>query len=472
MYPPSDRDDNELRRERRNLPVPQNITSRSDTIGRSNRSTGSQHQTYSSITRDTIPNETVKRKSIYQEIEEVLLIICVSTLLVEIRAMDRRESIRLLKMSQHVHQDWRDKDSYQNISYPVSIDLACALIKMNKKRLQGKSKTTEQKGDGSRHGHRMDLFHTLEVIKYEEEDILESRTDEVEDHREACIIESVVDDGVSGLLMHTVHANRKEHLITLCFSPASTSTNDWLDQTDALDMKRLQNPMNDHDNQSHCVYVHPLIVDCLFSSNRRKVLGPRGHLLTEYHCIVQETLLPILEANPGYKLRVCGHGFGAALATVFSFVASSESSSLIPKPVNCVTYGCPLVGDEDFTQSYRLLESLGWLRHFRVSHDLDDIVKSPFKTEKPSIVECCGPLSVSSREFSNTFGTSVTLHNDNNPCTISWPRKQIEKPEMIEKGFMKSPSSNDFQWDYHNMSMYKEAVKENKALLESLSLGN
>ena len=181
------------RRDRDDIPVPQIIGSRSETIGRSNVSTISSYH----LKQPEIPySNSSERRSIYQEIDDILKILCVSSLLVEIRAMDSREIKHRSENSHDINMDWKGKDSYQNISYPITMDLAFELIKMNKKRLQGRCKTTEKRGDGSIHGHRMDLFHTLKELKGEADAVDERRTDEGEDHRNASIFESVVDEGV------------------------------------------------------------------------------------------------------------------------------------------------------------------------------------------------------------------------------------------------------------------------------------
>jgi hypothetical protein len=69
---------------------------------------------------------------------------------------------------------------------------------------------------------------------------------------------------------------------------------------------------------------------------------------------------------------------GAALATLFAFMIAAEPDSVIPKPVTCISFGSPYVGDESFRHAHQTLESLGKLRHLRVSNYQDMVTLIPF----------------------------------------------------------------------------------------------
>jgi predicted lipase len=76
----------------------------------------------------------------------------------------------------------------------------------------------------------------------------------------------------------------------------------------------------------------------------------------------------MLQTHPGFKLYVTGHSMGAALATLFASGAAAEADTVVPKPVSLLTCTGPYVGDQSFREAHQLLESLGKLRHLRVTN--------------------------------------------------------------------------------------------------------
>jgi len=54
-----------------------------------------------------------------------------------------------------------------------------------------------------------------------------------------------------------------------------------------------------------------------------------------------------------YKLFVTGHSLGGALATIFSFFASTEDRFTQNGPVKCITFGAPMVGGYAFAEAFR-----------------------------------------------------------------------------------------------------------------------
>jgi predicted lipase len=73
---------------------------------------------------------------------------------------------------------------------------------------------------------------------------------------------------------------------------------------------------------------------------------------------------PLLKKNPSYKLYVTGHSLGAALSTVVSFYLACEPD--LPKPVTCINFASPRVGDHNFLEATRWLEKENLLRMMRV----------------------------------------------------------------------------------------------------------
>ncbi|KAJ8599030.1 hypothetical protein CTAYLR_007666 [Chrysophaeum taylorii] len=76
-----------------------------------------------------------------------------------------------------------------------------------------------------------------------------------------------------------------------------------------------------------------------------------------------------------YSLWVTGHSKGAAIATLFGFVAAQDATlaEVFPGPVTVFSFASPRVGDYEFRQKHQDLEAAGKLRHLRFMND-DDIV--------------------------------------------------------------------------------------------------
>jgi len=93
---------------------------------------------------------------------------------------------------------------------------------------------------------------------------------------------------------------------------------------------------------------------------------------------VWEVLRPILKANRGYKLYITGHSLGGALAIITAFFLSCDQrSNVVPKPVTCISFGAPRVGDIKFMRAVRSLEKTRHLRYCRVVNDNDVITTIP-----------------------------------------------------------------------------------------------
>merc|ERR1711935_907685 len=79
-----------------------------------------------------------------------------------------------------------------------------------------------------------------------------------------------------------------------------------------------------------------------------------------------------------YQLILTGHSLGGALAQLCSyFLAGLPETDFIPKPVQAVTYASPVVGNDQFFESFRDLERDDKLRHLRVSNRRDVIPGTP-----------------------------------------------------------------------------------------------
>mmetsp|Transcript_11192 Transcript_11192/g.14725 ORF Transcript_11192/g.14725 Transcript_11192/m.14725 type:complete len:427 (+) Transcript_11192:258-1538(+) len=83
-------------------------------------------------------------------------------------------------------------------------------------------------------------------------------------------------------------------------------------------------------------------------------------------------LKQLSQAYPKFKLYVTGHHTAGALATICSFFLACHVAT--PKPVSCITFGAPRVGDYDFLQASTALEGQRFLRILRVVHQADAVL--------------------------------------------------------------------------------------------------
>lgn len=84
----------------------------------------------------------------------------------------------------------------------------------------------------------------------------------------------------------------------------------------------------------------------------------------------------MLAANPGYKLYVTGHSLGAALSSIVSFYLALDES--IPKPVTCINFASPRVGDAMYLEASTALQASKQLRFLRIVNDNDSLALVPF----------------------------------------------------------------------------------------------
>lgn len=96
----------------------------------------------------------------------------------------------------------------------------------------------------------------------------------------------------------------------------------------------------------------------------------------------------LLGENQGYSLYTTGHSLGGALATLFGFFAASDQdicSLTNESPVYVVSIGSPRVGNFQFRQAFRALETSRRLRHLRIVNG-DDIF--PCLPNTPIYMHC------------------------------------------------------------------------------------
>jgi pimeloyl-ACP methyl ester carboxylesterase len=93
----------------------------------------------------------------------------------------------------------------------------------------------------------------------------------------------------------------------------------------------------------------------------------------------------VLRDHPKYRIYVTGHSMGAALATLTAYYLATDVDdfaktgrrSIIPKPITCINFASPRIGDGTFLDAIQVLERSGMLRICRFVNEKDLICVVP-----------------------------------------------------------------------------------------------
>lgn len=156
----------------------------------------------------------------------------------------------------------------------------------------------------------------------------------------------------------------------------------------------------------------------------------------------------MLEANPGYKLYVTGHSLGGALASVVAFYFACDDS--IPKPVTCISFAAPRVGDYGFREAVNALEQSKRLRMLRIVNNNDTIAMLPMVN------------------FHHA-GFQIRLYsNPSSQPEVTYPKLEDDFWNKFGRAWGNSfLTSLNFGYDHGE---YRERVEKNQAFLETLDL--
>jgi hypothetical protein len=167
-------------------------------------------------------------------------------------------------------------------------------------------------------------------------------------------------------------ANRERHLIKVVFR-GSVTMGDWMADVDSR-MATVPNPLLGESGeektitkQSKTVSIHQGFYTYLFGTSK-------NNPVSKYRTILGH-LKRLLDAHGGYRIRVSGHSLGGALSTLFSFHAACDET--LPKPVTCVSFASPRVGNLEFGHAHQECEVTGRLRSIRVANDRDLVTMVP-----------------------------------------------------------------------------------------------
>lgn len=180
------------------------------------------------------------------------------------------------------------------------------------------------------------------------------------------------DDNSNAALVYAIGKDDARKRVTVSFRGSVTKT-DWK-QDAQIWMERIPNPVVGK-GQPNDVRIHHGFYEYLFYETTSKEKRADGTIMNKYERIIGQAA-DLLKKNPGYKLFVTGHSLGAALASVFAFMAATETH--IPSPVMCVSIASPYVGGNNFRTAFQQLEKDGKLRYLRVANQRDLVTVGPF----------------------------------------------------------------------------------------------
>ena len=165
-----------------------------------------------------------------------------------------------------------------------------------------------------------------------------------------------VEDQVAGKFGGPVYVNSINHAtkrITIGFR-GSVTTKDFLcDWKTAL--AKIANPLaGEQRSGGDFIHVHHGFKEYLYdpvveTENEEGVLEKQpliAHMLSR--------VAKLFEEYPDYHLYTTGHSLGGALATLFEMEAGASKDPRIKKPVTCITFASPRVGNLSFGRVFKV----------------------------------------------------------------------------------------------------------------------
>jgi len=177
-----------------------------------------------------------------------------------------------------------------------------------------------------------------------------------------------------------------------------------------------------------------------------------GEGKTKFNQILDD-IIPLLKAHPDHKLYVTGHSLGGALSTLASFYLASSTDPAIPKPVSCINFAAPRVGNNEYFAATQYLEKTKQLRMLRGVNKNDTITAIP---------------TVGYRHV----GFQVTLYDES--CgEVKEPIIQYPKPDMPFSTWSHMAWNNSALGNFnlgYDHGDYRERVNDVKEFLETKNL--
>jgi len=227
-----------------------------------------------------------------------------------------------------------------------------------------------------------------------------------------------VEDQVAGKFGGPVYVNSINHAtkrITIGFR-GSVTTKDFLcDWKTAL--AKIANPLaGEQRSGGDFIHVHHGFKEYLYdpvveTENEEGVLEKQpliAHMLSR--------VAKLFEEYPDYHLYTTGHSLGGALATLFAMEAGASKDPRIKKPVTCITFASPRVGNLSFGRVFKNLEKSRRVRCFRVVNDDDLIPEIPATANMSCMYISCLP-----NKIYRHVGLTSHLHRERT-ALITYPR--------------------------------------------------
>mmetsp|Transcript_29389 Transcript_29389/g.43579 ORF Transcript_29389/g.43579 Transcript_29389/m.43579 type:complete len:445 (-) Transcript_29389:314-1648(-) len=189
------------------------------------------------------------------------------------------------------------------------------------------------------------------------------------------IMEEFNDDNSKRELVYGIFTDHALDRVVVAFR-GSTTMMDFKKDAQVW-MEHMPNPYHKKGKgQKEKIGIHNGFHDyLLYESTTGVIRDSDGGVKNKYEIILDQ-VTAILKKNPGYKLYATGHSLGAALSSLFAFLASARDD--VPKPVTCISIASPYVGDRRFRRAFRLAEAKGNIRYLRVANNRDIVSIVPF----------------------------------------------------------------------------------------------
>mmetsp|Transcript_1722 Transcript_1722/g.2662 ORF Transcript_1722/g.2662 Transcript_1722/m.2662 type:complete len:433 (+) Transcript_1722:160-1458(+) len=303
---------------------------------------------------------------------------------------------------------------------------------------------------------------TMGVLNTVMDTIVARQQTDVGKHRKptATLID-FADDNSNSELVYAIGKDDARKRVTVSFRGSVTMT-DWR-QDAQIWMEKIANPLAHIKGQPKNIRIHHGFYEYLFYTTTHGETRKDGTLMSKYELIIAQAA-SLLKKNPGYKLFVTGHSLGAALSSVFAFMAATEES--IPSPVTCVSIASPYVGGINFRKSFQHLEETNRLRYLRVANQGDMVTIVPFASLNLGFYKHVGfELKLHPGKFTLTYpkGKRVrrvwrnSIFRNFNPGKATRNHAPAEYDQRLEltKSMLKQVFLNDLYGELHNKTSVK-----------------
>jgi len=182
------------------------------------------------------------------------------------------------------------------------------------------------------------------------------------------------DDNTQSELVYAVGVDNARRRVTVAFR--GSVTNKDFAQDAQIWMEKIDNPLAGIKGQPKTIRIHHGFYEYMYynttsGETRADGVTPKS----KYERILDQAKV-LLKKYPDYRLYVAGHSLGAALASVFAFMASTDEE--VPGPVTCVSVASPFVGGVNFRKAFQYQEKEGRLRYLRIVNHGDIVTIMPF----------------------------------------------------------------------------------------------